>query len=111
MPGFYAADLVKVTASTPADGSAAIDNATQAANKSGGRDLVTWSIQNLGIVKTGASASSNIVVAILLALAIMILAVMAVILTFVLRNLISQDMVPIGSLRATGVAAGVGLSY
>ena len=73
----------------------------QPATSGGHPAMAIWST-DINMAKSAAAMSSSIFVAMLAALALVIVLIAAVVTRFVLRNLITTDMVSIGTLRAAG---------
>ncbi|NLG54559.1 MAG: ABC transporter permease, partial [Rhodococcus sp.] len=133
-PGFAPTTLVKVNATNPLEASQALSAAIKVVNQQlpPQQELVAWWQHDMSVLKSGAMMSASIYVAILAALAVIAVSVAAVVIRFVLRNLLATDITAIGALRAAGFTtagivgslvapyalltavaslAGVGLSY
>ncbi|NLG55781.1 MAG: hypothetical protein GX542_09055, partial [Rhodococcus sp.] len=109
-PGFAPTTLVKVNAASPLEASQALSAAIKMANQQlpPQQELVAWWQHDMSVLKSGAMMSASIYVAILAALAVIAVSVAAVVIRFVLRNLLATDITAIGALRAAGfTTAGI----
>lgn len=105
-PGFVRAVQVKIAAANATVASEAWSRAvTGAATDLGQAVPVIWS-GNLEIITMATSMSSGIFSAILIAFSALIVVVAAVVIRFLLRNVITVDLASIGVLRATGFTSG-----
>lgn len=102
--GFRPTYTVKVDAATPADGLRAFEAALSAAQEQSTAEQSIFSLwgTDRSILVQASGLSSSIIVAMLVGLAAAITLIALVVTWFLLRNVITADMVNIGALRAAG---------
>lgn len=106
LPGAHPAVTVQVDAASPPVAAKALDQAIRTAQGGSQGSITPVIATDLDIVTDVATVSSNLIVVVLLALAGLIVIVTAIIMRFLLRNLVVTDIRHLGVLRAAGYTTG-----